>query len=98
MLIHFNTTLFYSKPVIPTLLCLDSIVTCFRYVISDCQIMQYFMQTRKIQNCVAKIMFVLFPYFLKNLITAPQAAVIIITIYGYHLSQETFKYICLGTV
>lgn len=91
MLIDFNTTLFYSKPVIPTLLCLDSIVTCFRYVISDCQIMQYFTQTRKIQNCVAKIMFVLFPYFLKNLITAPQAPLIITTIYSYHLSQEIFK-------
>lgn len=74
-----------------TLLCLDSIVTCFRYVISDCQIMQYFTQTRKIQNCVAKIMFVLFPYFLKNLITAPQAPLIITTIYGYHLSQENLK-------
>lgn len=41
MLIDFNTTLFYSKPVIP--------------------------------------------------ITAPQAALIITTIYGYHLSQEKFK-------
>lgn len=87
MLIDFNTTLFYSKPVIPTILCLDSIVTCFRYVISDCQIMQ----TRKIQNCVAKIMFVLFPYFLKNLITAPQAPFVVTTIYAYHLSQQKFK-------